>query len=288
MAGGFGMFDKILTKGGNRAGQAVGAATGAVQLIGAAQAKKKAMAATPEGVDATQGAFLAELQQKRNAINTGAQYSSSIDAINDKMAQTQDVIAGNSGGDAGGTISALLKSQQVANQGVGQVMAQGQQAEGMYTGLYGDLLNKVAQRKMELGLLSRGQNMAEWAQKKQAGAANFLTGAQNFMDWKGGDKKAQTPATGTAAPVMPSMSGGGSNQRQGVEGFNLGVQNQNLGGAGPDLGATNPLGNIQANEARKSGINLDSLRNKANVTGGGKSGGGNGGGFMKLLSGFGK
>lgn len=276
--GGFNFFDKILTKGGNRAGQGVGALTGAAQLIGAGQAKKKAMASTPEMLDPTQGAFLAELQQKKNALNVGSQYSSSIDAINDNMAQTQDVLAGNSGGDAGGTVAALLKSQQAANQGVGQVLAQGQQSEGMYTGLYGNLLDKISQRKLELGLLGRAQNMAEWAQKKQAGTANFLAGAQNFMDWKGGDKKATTPATGTAAPVQQPVG-----QRQGVEGFNLGTQNQNLGGAGPNLGASNPLGNVQANEARKSGINLDSLRNKANVTGGG-----NNGGFMKLLSGFGK
>lgn len=273
---GFNFFDKILTKGGNRAGQAVGALTGAAQLIGTGQAKKRAMESTPEMMDPTQGAFLAELQQKKNALNVGSQYSSSIDAINDNMAQTQDVLAGNSGGDAGGTVAALLKSQQAANQGVGQVLAQGQQSEGMYNGLYGNLLDKVAQRKMELGLLGRAQNMAEWAQKKQNGTANFLAGAQNFMDWKGGNKSATTPAVGTPAITQPV------GQRQGVEGFNLGVQNQNLGGAGPNLGASNPLGNIQANEARKSGINLDSLRNKANVTGGGN------GGFMKLLSGFGK
>lgn len=272
-------WDKILTKVGNRAGQAVGAATGAVQLIKARGDKKRAMEATPQMVDPNQAAFLAELQQKKNALNTGSQYTSSLDAINDKMAQTQDVLAGNSGGDAGGTISALLKSQQVANQGQGKILAQGQKSEDMYNGLFGDLLNKMAQRKLELGLLSRAQNMAEWAQNKQQGAANFLGGAQSFLDWKGGEKKATNPAAG--APVADAATSGFGGNRQGVEGFNLGGQQ----GGGLNLGATNPLGNAQANSAQKQGINLDSLRNKFST-----SGGGNGGGmdFSKLLSGFGK
>jgi hypothetical protein len=286
MGMGMGQWDKILTKGGNRAGSAVGAATGAVQLIKAKANKKRAMEATPEGVDPQQSAFLAELQQKKNALNVGSEYSSSIDAINDKMSQSQDVLAGNSGGDTGSTISALLKAQQVANQGEGQVLAQGQQMEGMYTGLYGDLLNKVVQRKLELGLLDRAQNMAEWAQNKQSGASNFLAGAQSFLDWKGGDKKAQNPIGGSGMAATAENTGASpfGSARTGVEGFKLGTQNQTLGANKLNLGSTNPLGNMKAGTAAKSGINLSSLKDKFSAAGG--SGGGSG--FSQMLSGFGK
>lgn len=187
-------YKKILSKIGNRAGTIVGIGEGVGQMISANKAKKRAADDMPEMVDPAQGAFLAELQQKKNALNTGSEYASSLDAIGDNMAQTQDTLAGNSGGDVGGTVSALLKSQMVANKGTGNMLAQGQQSEGMYTGLYGNLLDKVAQRKMELGLLGHAQNMAEWAQDKQAGMANITAGAQQMMDFNGSDKKAFTPS----------------------------------------------------------------------------------------------
>lgn len=190
-------FMQILSKVGNRAGDAVGMGMGLSQIMQGKNAKKRAMESTPEDVDPTQGAFLAELQQKKNALNTGAEYTSSLDAIGDRMAQTQDTLAGNSGGDASGTISALLKSQQLANQGEGQILAQGQQSENAYTGMYGDLLNKIAQRKMELGLLARGQNMAEWAQKSQNGLSNLAAGAVKQMSMEGGDEPAGQMATGS-------------------------------------------------------------------------------------------
>lgn len=200
-------WQKMMGKIGNRAGSAVGAATGAVQLLKARGLKKAAEENTPSDVDPMQGAFLAELNQKRNALNSGAQYSSSIDAINDKMMSTQGALSTNTGGDVGGTVAAMLKAQQAANQGVGQVLAQGQQSEQFNNGMYGDFLDKVVGRRMELGLLRRGQNMAEWAQKSQTGAANLMAGAQSFMDFGGGDKAATNPITGenaSSAPVVTS------------------------------------------------------------------------------------
>lgn len=186
-------WQKMMGKIGNRAGSAVGAGTGAVQLLKGRNMLKAAEEATPSDMDPTQAAFLAELAQKKNALNTGAEYSSSIDAINDKMRQTQNVITANTGGDVGGSVSALLKSQQVGNQGVGQVLAQGQQDIQFNTGIYGDVLNKIAQRRLELGLLDRAQKMAQGTMLKQSGAANLMAGAQSFMDWNGGDQKASNP-----------------------------------------------------------------------------------------------
>lgn len=210
-------WQKMMGKIGNRAGSAVGAATGAVQLLKARGLKKRAEEVTPSDVDPMQGAFLAELAQKKAALNSGSQYSSVIDAINDKMRTTQNVLSSNTGGDVGGTVSALLKSQQVANQGVGQTLAQSQQAEQFNTGMYGDFLDKIAGRKMELGLLRRGQNMAEWAQKSQSGAANLMAGAQSFMDWNGGDKSAKNPISGMGASSAPVATSDAGNKSVDIE-----------------------------------------------------------------------
>jgi hypothetical protein len=284
------MWDKILTKGGNRAGQAVGAATGAVQLIGAKAAKKRAMEATPEQVDPQQSAFLAELQQKKNALNVGSEYSSSIDAINDKMSQSQDVLAGNSGGDTASTVAALLKAQQVGNQGEGQVLAQGQQMEGMYNGLYGDLLNKVVQRKLELGLLDRAQNMAEWARKKQSGSANFLAGAQSFLDWKGGDKKATNPMESASQVSSVGTGIGGSTTGNGgspIGGSTPGKGTAPIGGSTPSTGG----GMIGGQKSGGASGFLNKIGGSTGGAGGaakGSSAMGSGMDFSKMLSAFGK
>lgn len=265
-------WQKIMGKIGNRAGAATGMGMGLGQIIQGSAAKKRAIEATPEMMDPTQGAFLAELQQKKNALNTGAEYTSSLDAIGDRMAQTQDVLAGNSGGDAGGTIAALLKSQQTANQGEGQILGQGQQSEALYNGMYGDLLNKMAQRKMELGLLSRAQNMATWAQKSQNGMSNLVAGAQSFMDWNGGDKKAFTPANdgASAGPVSGGGGVGGNGAgdlRQGIKGFNLGGQGKSVAGNAPlNMGSTNPLGSLMGKGSASNGVNLSSLGSKFDLS----------------------
>jgi len=119
------------------------------------------------------------------------------------MMSTQGALSTNTGGDVGGTVAAMLKAQQAANQGVGQLLAQGQQGEQFNNGMYGDFLDKVVGRRMELGLLRRGQNMAEWAQKSQTGAANLMAGAQSFMDFGGGDKAATNPIAGKNASSAP-------------------------------------------------------------------------------------
>lgn len=278
-------YKKMLTKIGNRAGSIVGIGAGVDQLIQARSAKKRALAATPGAVDPTQGAFLAELQQKKNALNTGSEYSSSLDAINDNMAQTQDVLAGNSGGDAGGTVSALLKSQQVANKGEGQLLAQGQESEGMYTGLYGNLLDKVAQRKLELGMVDRQQNLAEYAQKSQNGMSNLTAGVQSMMDIKGGDRQAQQPVFGGSGI-------GGSSTEVGQSG--IGGSTSTTGGSamGGQKGgvAKNLLNSIGG---KRSGVSGGAAIGGSTGGAGGATPGSSGGGkldfskFKDIISSFG-
>lgn len=247
-------YQKILTKIGNRAGSIVGFGTGVGQLISSNRAKKAAVASTPAAIDPTQSAFLVELQQKKNALNTGSQYSSAIDSVLDNMAQTQDTLAENSGGDSSGLISGLLKTQQVANRGVGDVLAQGQQDQNFNTGLYGNLLDKITQRKLELGLLSRSQNMAEWAQKQQTGMSNVTAGAQSLMDFKGSDQKAFSPAiAGGSTAEVPGGTGAGA---------------QMAGGGSSGGGGGGMVGGL-----------LNIFGSKGSAAPGGGTSGGTGGGF---------
>lgn len=269
---------KILSKVGNRAGDAVGMGMGIGQLLQGKQAKIRANEMTPENVDPMQGAFLAELQQKKNALNTGAEYTSSLDAIKQKMAQTQDVLAGNSGGDAGGTISALLKSQEVANQGEGDLLAQGQKSEMAYTGMYGDLLNKIAQRKLELGLLKRAQNEAEWAQKSQNGLSNLAAGAVKQMSMQGGDQPAGKQAIGNGI--------GGTTQSQG--GSQVGGILSQFGqkGIGGTSGAATSL--LQGQGGTDGGSNIGGIIGGSGGSTIGSSAGGSGGFLSGIMSMIGK
>lgn len=166
-----------------------GKAQGIMQMIQAARAKTKADSAMPGLIDPDQAAFLAELGQKKKAIDTGADFSAGMSAVDQTTAQTDDAIIKSTGGDVGGTIQGLLQSEKVAGKNKNDVFAKGQESQKYYTGAYGDLLNKISARKMQLQLYKSQQNCAEWAQLKQDGMANLLGG------------QAKTPAA--APPVIP-------------------------------------------------------------------------------------
>ena len=261
-------WKKMFEKFGDRSGSIAKMGLGAVQGIQGMAAKKRALDATPSDVDPTQGAFLAELQQKRNALNSGAQYTSSIDAIRDKMVQTQTALGNNSGGDAGGTVSAMLKSQAVANQGVGGILAQAQQAEAQNTGMYGNMLDNIAQRKMELGLLARGQNMAKWAQKSQNASSNFMGGLAEMVNVEeGGVKQMNTGGQSSQGFMQPSGQAGIQGLPQGV---GAGMMKAPTGGGGA-AGGGGGMGGI--------------LQNFTGGGGGGAAAGG-GGGAAKAAGGM--
>lgn len=178
--------------------------TSLVQQIQANRLKKKADAAMPELVDPGQAAFLSELNQKRRSIDTGADFAAGMQAIDATNAGTNDALVRNGGGDAGGTIQALLQSERVAGDSKNNVLAQGQQQQLAYNSMYGDMLNKMSARKLQLQLLQSQQARAEWAEKQQAASRNFMgfLGGGPMMGKKGDPSQAgNTPATAGASPV---------------------------------------------------------------------------------------
>ena len=107
----------------------IGTVTALVQTIQAMNAKKRANAAAPEKIDPRQAAFLSELAQKRKSIDTGAEFATGMQTVDDTMAGTNDAIVHSSGGDAAGTVQALLQSAVLAGKQKNQVLAQGQQQQ---------------------------------------------------------------------------------------------------------------------------------------------------------------
>lgn len=200
--GGGGGLGGIIQKGvdvSKRTTQAgVSGITSLIQGIQAKRLKDKANAAMPELVDPGQAAFLSELNQKRRSIDTGADFAAGMQAIDATNAGTNDALVRNGGGDSGGTIQALLQSERVAGDSKNNVLAQGQNQQMAYNSMYGDLLNKMSARKMQLQLLQSQQARAEWAEKQQAASKNFMgfLGGGPMMGKKGDPSQAgNTPAT---------------------------------------------------------------------------------------------
>jgi hypothetical protein len=149
---------------------------GILQNLQANKLKRQADAAMPGFVDPNQSAFLAELAQKRKSIDTGADFAAGMNTIDSTNAGTNDAIVRSTGGDVGGTIQALLQSQGMANQAKNNVLAQGQQQQMQYNQMYGSLLNRVEQRKLEIQMYRSQQARAEWAKKQQQANQNMMAG----------------------------------------------------------------------------------------------------------------
>ena len=153
----------------------IGTATALIQTIQALNAKKRARNSAPDKIDPMQAAFLSELAQKRKSIDTGAEFATGMQTVDDTMVATNDAIIHNAGGDAAGSMQALLQSAALAGRQKNQVLAQGAHRQAEVTALYANTLDKIAQRKLDLQLEDFRQNKAEWAAKSK----------DAFQNWQG-------------------------------------------------------------------------------------------------------
>lgn len=174
-------------------GAAVGAglslATGLLQEFKANKLKKAADSAYPELVDPNQASFLAEMDQKRKSMETGAAFQTGMEAIDSGTEGINQAVARNTNGDVGSTIQSLLMAQRGANNAKNQVLANGQNAQMGYDQMYGGLLNQISARKLQLQLQRSQQNLAEWSKMKQSGNQNTMAGAagvSSILDSLGG------------------------------------------------------------------------------------------------------
>lgn len=170
----------------------MGLATGAIQGIQAMRLKKKADAAFPELVDPNQAGYMAELNQKRKSIETGADFSEGMQAIDTTNAATNDALTRVTGGDVGGTIQALLQSERAAGDSKNRVLAQGQAQQMNYDQAYGNILDQIAGRKLQLQMARSQQLRAEWDRKSKLASANLQAGMAGLVP--GGNSNPQPAA----------------------------------------------------------------------------------------------
>lgn len=180
----------------------VGGVTGIIEGIQAIRAKRKANSEFPGLIDPQQAAFLSEMNQKRKALDTGAEYTAGMDAANEGNASVNDAIIKSTGGDTGSTIQSLLQSERVMGQNQNNVLAQSQNAQKFFTGVSADMLNRIAGRKMQLELAKSSQDRAEWAQKSQDATANILNAVGRMGPGK------NIPAGGGGTPPPANASAG--------------------------------------------------------------------------------
>lgn len=147
-------------------GTTIGAVAGAVQ--GGTKQKQANEAQDIPIVDPAERARLAALEQTRKNIASGSDVMTQqgIKQQQNIGKAAQNALARTTGGDVGGTMDALLKSQKATQGGVNQTIAQAQNRLPYFDSAQGGLTSRIAQRKLELGLLNRSQKTAESAQAR--------------------------------------------------------------------------------------------------------------------------
>lgn len=198
-----GMKDMIGKTGNALPSAAISLGTSLIQNLQANKLKKRADASMPSAVDPRQASFLAELNQKRKSIETGADNAAGMDAINSTAAGTQSAILNAAGGDVGGAMQGLLAAQRGADTAKGNVIAQGQGQQMAYNSMFNQLNDKIAARQLQLQMQKSQQARAEWAQKKQTANQNLMAGignAASILSGVGGGQQGSSPAS---TPLQP-------------------------------------------------------------------------------------
>ena len=178
---------------GNAVGGVVGAVGGAI--AGGIGSGKQAQAANQSQqvplTDPLEAQRLNEINQIRKSISTGTnvQTQAGINQARSIGAQTQNQLVKATGGDVGGTVAALLKAQRGTQAASNQAIVQGQAQNPFFQNLQQQLLTRVSQRKLELGLLNRAQQTAQSAQglKNATLSGNALLATQGEIPSGGAD-----------------------------------------------------------------------------------------------------
>jgi len=165
-------------------GAAIGAGAGAIiGGIGAVQKQNQADKAQQiPMVDPMERQRLAQLEQQRKALlaGTNAITQNQISEAKNIGAGVQSAVSRNTGGDVASTMDALLRAQKGTQQGVNQAVMSGRDRLPYFDSAAGNLMSRIAQRKLELQRLKRDQAVAENAQARTEANvnANAILGTQ--------------------------------------------------------------------------------------------------------------
>lgn len=200
-----GLLGSVVPVFGNGVGAVAGGAIGgAIGMAGGLKKQKDAKSASNiADRDPNEVKRLQELSQITKNLQSGtdALTQNKVSEVQKANAQTQNAISKVSGGDVGSTQQGLLQAQRNAQTGTNAALTGGNQLP-YFQGLASQLGTRISQRQLELGLLNRTQQNAEYAQ----GAKENNVNANQFMQLAGGLMQ------GNQTPVASSLpSGNGSN-----------------------------------------------------------------------------
>jgi hypothetical protein len=145
---------------GTAAGAGIGALAGGI--IGGAKESKSQQSQNIPIVDPTERARLSRLEQISRSLSSGTDAVTQQNIQNQQATgrAAQNAITKSTGGDVGGTLDALLRSQKATQGGTNQAVAQAAQRLPYFDSAAGQMASRIAQRRLELDLLRRGQDLA--------------------------------------------------------------------------------------------------------------------------------
>lgn len=169
---------------GKVAGAAIGGLAGAT---GGLIKQKRAEDSQRIGMaDPLEQSRMAELRQISKNISSGtdALTQNKISELQKMGAQTQGAIAKVSGGDVGATVQGMLQAQRNTQTGVNQALTDRGQLP-YYQNMAQQLATRMSDRRLQLGLLDRAQQTAEYAQARKNANLNMMgalaTGVQGIQ-----------------------------------------------------------------------------------------------------------
>ena len=136
---------------------------------------KRAKEARPENEDSEQRLFFSGLERKRLGYMTGSASSNIKDSIAQALASSSNS-AVTSGVGGGSDILSIIKTQQGVAKGLNEALAV-QEREGTNLAVLSEsILDKMAQRKLDLGMYDMLVEQSEGQRLAQAGALNINAG----------------------------------------------------------------------------------------------------------------
>lgn len=153
---------------GAMAGQAIGS------TIGGIQQKNAANKMSVPAVDPTQATMLEQIRRRRRAMETGGAFGNLEGGIKSTLATTQRNILRRGGGQVGSTLSALGMAGASAVGQLGNLQTKQMELANQLAGQEQALNQRIAQRRLELGLLAQNRLSAQ-------GKEDFSGGMENLM-----------------------------------------------------------------------------------------------------------
>jgi hypothetical protein len=195
-------------------GTAIGAAGGAI-IGGVASGLKQNTANKAQQipiVDPMERNRLAQLEQQRKSLLSGtdAVTQSQIGDIKNIGAGVQGAITRNTGGDVSSALDALLRAQKNTQSSVNQAVVQGRERLPYFDNASGALMQRIAQRRLELDLLKRNQKVAENAQsRKDANVSGNAVASSGILEGSMGSF--QSPSNNYVDPNLANIDSGALN-----------------------------------------------------------------------------